>query len=263
MSLQSFDVETVVETRRERVPQTATWSGTTAQASSSGDRLAGSGGAGWAALPAALIAGVIDAIACPLLLVDTDGAVLCANALGRQQLALQVDAFAPDRVRLPGELRPRVMRRLAAWRPDQPREWSMLEWIDRQGCHPVGLLPLGRSAGSSPQGLAAFGNLQSIAVNPTLGLLMLPCEPLRRSGARACFDRQHQLTRQEACVLDALCAGLSPTCIAADRRVAISTVRTQIASIRGKCGATNINHLLQQVAQLPPMAVVDAGRVQC
>jgi len=35
--------------------------------------------------------------------------------------------------------------------------------------------------------------------------------------------------------------------------LALCTVRSQIAAVRAKTGAVNIPHLLQQVAQVPPV----------
>jgi DNA-binding CsgD family transcriptional regulator len=67
------------------------------------------------------------------------------------------------------------------------------------------------------------------------------------------FARAHGLTPTESAVLDALCAGEPPAEIARRQGVAISTVRTQISSIRSKTGAPSIRHLLQQVATLPPL----------
>jgi DNA-binding CsgD family transcriptional regulator len=51
-----------------------------------------------------------------------------------------------------------------------------------------------------------------------------------------------------------LCEGLRPSDIARRQRVAISTVRTQIGSIRLKTGASSITSLLREIALLPPMA---------
>jgi DNA-binding CsgD family transcriptional regulator len=67
------------------------------------------------------------------------------------------------------------------------------------------------------------------------------------------FARLHRLTNGEARVLAALCAGSRPSEIAADHGVALSTVRSQISSIRLKTGAASIRALLAQVAVLPPL----------
>lgn len=67
------------------------------------------------------------------------------------------------------------------------------------------------------------------------------------------FARQHRLTPAEARVLGALCNGRRPVEIAQAQSVAISTVRSQIGSVRAKTGAANIRALVQQVAVLPPL----------
>lgn len=67
------------------------------------------------------------------------------------------------------------------------------------------------------------------------------------------FARLHGLTGGEARVLAQLAAGAQPSEIAAENRVALSTVRTQISSIRLKTGAASIRALLGQVARLPPL----------
>lgn len=68
-----------------------------------------------------------------------------------------------------------------------------------------------------------------------------------------CYARDHRLTPAEARVLAALCRGGRPHAIAAEFGVAISTVRTQIGSIRAKTGADSIRALVRTVATLPPL----------
>lgn len=75
------------------------------------------------------------------------------------------------------------------------------------------------------------------------------CEQLSVQG----FARSAGLTPAETRVLELLCAGVRPSDIARECGVAVSTVRTQIGSIRAKTGATSIRHLVQQVAVLPPL----------
>lgn len=67
------------------------------------------------------------------------------------------------------------------------------------------------------------------------------------------FARLHRLTGGETRVLAALCAGSRPSEIAVEHGVALSTVRSQISSIRLKTGAASIRALLAQVAVLPPL----------
>lgn len=67
------------------------------------------------------------------------------------------------------------------------------------------------------------------------------------------FARSHRLTPAESRVLAALCSGQRPSQVAATQGVALSTVRTQIGSIRAKTGAESIRALVRQVAVLPPL----------
>jgi len=75
------------------------------------------------------------------------------------------------------------------------------------------------------------------------------CSPLSVQG----FARSFNMTPAETRVLEALCAGLKPNVIAEQGQVAVSTVRTQIGSIRVKTGAASIRELVRQVAVLPPL----------
>ena len=67
------------------------------------------------------------------------------------------------------------------------------------------------------------------------------------------FARAFGLTYAETAVLSALCRGTQPGQIASDAGVAVSTVRTQVSSIRQKTGAGSIGELVRQVAVLPPI----------
>lgn len=76
-----------------------------------------------------------------------------------------------------------------------------------------------------------------------------------RAGAAALDHVAHSfgLTPSERGVLAQLCQGHAPARVARDNGVALCTVRSQIAAVRAKTGAANIPHLLQQVAQVPPV----------
>lgn len=76
------------------------------------------------------------------------------------------------------------------------------------------------------------------------------------------YARAHALTLAETQVLKGLCEGLPPQQIARRQAVALSTVRTQIGSLRAKTGADSIRTLLAQVAQLPPMLSALGGMQQ-
>jgi DNA-binding CsgD family transcriptional regulator len=75
------------------------------------------------------------------------------------------------------------------------------------------------------------------------------CEALSVHG----FARDHGLSGAERRVLDALCQGLQANEIAAVQGVAISTVRTQISSIRAKTDSASIGEVVQRLARLPPI----------
>ncbi len=67
------------------------------------------------------------------------------------------------------------------------------------------------------------------------------------------FARTQKLTGAESAVLQGLCSGLRPKEIAGNLGVAISTVRTQINSVRTKTQTSSIRELVNRVATLPPI----------
>ena len=75
------------------------------------------------------------------------------------------------------------------------------------------------------------------------------CESLSVQG----FARTHGLTGAETRVLIELCNGAPPAEVASAFGVAISTVRSQIGSMRQKTGSASIRALVRQVAVLPPV----------
>lgn len=91
----------------------------------------------------------------------------------------------------------------------------------------------------------------------TLVMLSKPhvCEALSVHG----FARLNQLTGAETRLLLALCNGVLPRAAANQMGVAISTVRTQLGSIRAKTGAQSLRDLVRQVAVLPPLVGILRG----
>ena len=100
----------------------------------------------------------------------------------------------------------------------------------------VSIIPLRVAQGSPPAVLVILGK-------------RAVCETLSISG----FCSSHGLTLAENRVLTELCAGSSPKEIARQLGVSITTVRTQILSMRSKTGAPSIGALLARVAILPPL----------
>ena len=84
-------------------------------------------------------------------------------------------------------------------------------------------------------------------------LLVLERRQLCGELATQWFALRYGLTPTETEVLKALSAGARPGLVAEQQGVAISTVRTQIQSIRAKSGADSISELLRQLAVLPPL----------
>ena len=99
-----------------------------------------------------------------------------------------------------------------------------------------------------PAGVGQRAEQQGTATLLVLGKRQV-CERLSVHG----FARSASLTPAETRVLESLCAGVRPSQVARDKGVAVSTVRTQIGSIRAKTGASSISELVRQVAVLPPL----------
>lgn len=106
----------------------------------------------------------------------------------------------------------------------------------------VYVLPL--AAGSGGGGLPGAGH----------AALLLGREPRCSDLAAQLLARQFGLTAAERDVLLALCEGDGAASIARRRSVALSTVRTQIASLRSKLGVASIAGAVALLATMPPLA---------
>lgn len=120
------------------------------------------------------------------------------------------------------------------------------------------------ACGRGLRGLIRLGNEYdgetAVAVVPlqlgpgsTATLLMLARSRVCEELSVHCYAREVGLTAAETRVLSALCAGHSPHAIALAHGVALSTVRTQIGSLRAKTGAGDIGELVRKVVVLPPL----------
>lgn len=92
-----------------------------------------------------------------------------------------------------------------------------------------------------------------------IALVILAKQQLCEALSIQAFAASHRLTSSETRVLAALTRGDAPAAIATRRNVAISTVRTQIHSIREKTGVASIRELLRTVSVLPPLRGVLRG----
>ncbi len=157
--------------------------------------------------------------------------------------------------------------------------------IELDGAHPLQLLghtlraqraqdvaPLYDALAAAQRGLRRLVTIGDVEQRVSVSVVPLPGAPLAGEvdtgpltllvlgkrevcGALAVqgFARSISLTPAETRVLEQLCGGVRPTDIAARQGVAVSTVRTQIGSIRAKTGAGSIRELVRQVAVLPPL----------
>lgn len=114
------------------------------------------------------------------------------------------------------------------------------------------LLTLGHNGHALP--VAAVPMASEDDAHAALVLLVLgkrqPCETLSLDF----FARGQGLTSAETKVLQALCNGDRPKDIARQFGVAVSTIRTQISSIRAKTQTSGIRELVDRVMALPPIA---------
>ena len=95
---------------------------------------------------------------------------------------------------------------------------------------------------------------RSASVPRHFALLVLAKQQLCDNSTMALFARERGLTSAEGQVLAQVCKGLRPAQIADQHGVQISTVRTQLRSIRMKTCCETIRELVQKVSVLPPMA---------
>jgi DNA-binding CsgD family transcriptional regulator len=188
------------------------------------------------ALSARAMARMLDVVDYGMLLLLDDARVAYANAVARDELAgdhplrlqdgLLVATQPADATALRGALHAAARRcaqsLLTLGGPSGPRV-------------SVSVVPMGEP-GELPATLLVLGKRQA-------------CEMLSREA----FARHHGLTMAEARVLDRLCDGERPSAIAERLGVKLTTVRTQIGSIRAKTGARDIGQIVQLVSRLPPL----------
>lgn len=191
---------------------------------------------------------MLDEIDYGVLLLDGDGQVLHMNHVARCELDGQHPLWLLGRqlcTRDPVD-RARLLDALAAAAQRGVRRLLLLG----QGAHRVAV---------SVVPLAAPGQAGEVATQLSLGKRQM-CGELSVHW----FARSHGLTLAEARVLEALSEGLQPSEIAVRHGVGLSTIRSQIASIRLKTHCDSIGALVRQVAVLPPLvgALRGAGSTQ-
>lgn len=207
-----------------------------------------------------LLRATINQVDYGLVALDADtGTLLFANAAGRA--ALQADpSGAPScdsGLRLAHD-------RVIASRASQSAQLTSVLQRTKSGLR--GLLCLGQ--GPQPFSVAVVPLPVAPNVNgvtPATGassatapshsaLLVFAKQQLCDDSTVTLFARERGLTSAEGQVLAQVCKGLRPTQIANRHGVQISTVRTQLRSIRLKTCSDTIRDLVHLVSVLPPMA---------
>lgn len=122
-------------------------------------------------------------------------------------------------------------------------------------------LTLARNGVRDLLNVGAEGARTTVAVMPLAGpadddyaLLVFAKRRLCDASALALFARACDLTAAESNVLAAVCDGMRPHEVASQHGVQVSTVRSQLLSIRQKTRCASIRELVQTVSLLPPMA---------
>lgn len=190
-------------------------------------------------ISARAMARMLDVVDYGMLVVVDETYVVFVNQVARAEL----DAEHPLQL-LGRDLRARSPRDVAALRQALSsaarrgmQTMLMLGRATGEGVN-VAVVPL-IEPGETPAALIVFGK-------------RAVCEDLSTDA----FARQHELTLAETRVLKRLCAGSRPQEIAHSLGVKLTTVRTQIGSIRVKTGSRDIGGIVHRVARLPPLACV-------
>jgi DNA-binding CsgD family transcriptional regulator len=183
---------------------------------------------------------MLDEIDYGMLLVTGDGQVLYLNHTAR----LELDSDHPLQM---------VGQSLRAQRPQDVAPLYDALASAQRGLRR--LLTLGEGANRSSVSVVPLppGQGQRLDDHAPATLLVLGKREVCASLSVQGYARSMNLTPAETRVLERLCAGVRPTTIALEQAVAVSTIRTQIGSIRAKTGAGSISELVRQVAVLPPV----------
>jgi DNA-binding CsgD family transcriptional regulator len=177
---------------------------------------------------------IVDQIDCGLIVCDAQGHMLHANRSAQRELHSAQILILQDGVlccRGPSANELAAAIKAAAGR-------GLRRLVNLQDSPPlmVVVMPLDRLPGTDPMVLVMIGR-RSLCT--PLGLELLAV--------------QHRLTWAEQRVLRAIVGGVAVRNIATDNGVAMSTVRTQVQSIRDKLGVGNIDALLLIEARIPPV----------
>lgn len=179
---------------------------------------------------------LLEEIECGLILCDGNGRLRFANQAAQRELATQrlllLQGSTLHRASgVTGDLDTAL--RQAATRDKR----TLVRLITSEHRLLVSVQPLPEAAGCEPMVLLMLGRRQ-------------PCSELGLEMLATSFG----LTLAERRVLAALMREASPRQIAIEHSVSLTTVRTQIASIRAKMDTRTIDGLLLRTAEVPPVS---------
>ncbi|MDY0743334.1 LuxR C-terminal-related transcriptional regulator [Paucibacter sp. R3-3] len=184
-----------------------------------------------------LASALMDQVECGLITCRADGSLIHANRAARRELGLGNSLWlAGDSLRCEAEMQSELN---AALNDAAMRQRSRLLLLNGGGAERLTAvaMPIQVDSLGVPAALLMIGRRN---VCSPLGLEMLAL--------------RHGLTLTERRVLRALIASQSARDIADAHGVAMSTIRSQIQSIRDKVGVRSIEELLLRAAQVPPVS---------
>lgn len=187
-----------------------------------------------------VLALLLDALAHGVLVVSEQGQILHANQSAQRELdsGRVLQAVGGYRGQL-WAVRPADGRTLHDALAKAAAGQRNLISLSGESAHfMLAVVPLQREAGAHYARLALFFARAGV------------CE----SGMFDFFARSYGLTHTEERVLAILCRGLSTPEIAAQMKVAVSTVRSHVRSLCAKTASSGVRELVNRVAVLPPVA---------
>lgn len=182
---------------------------------------------------------LMDELAHGVLIVSQAGKLLHANQAARHELARRRVAGAGGR----------LLQLLAP--PDaQALQTALHKAI--QGKRSLITVSLGQGEALSLAVLPLRS--QEEAGSPAMAALMFARTSVCDSLMLCFFARGHGLTNAEEQVLGILCQGYSAPQVAAQLKVAVSTVRSHVRSLCAKTRSRGVRELVKRLAVLPPVA---------
>lgn len=190
-------------------------------------------------LPDSVLLCVLDEIDYGVVLIDAQRRIRHANHLARYELGTQRAMRSAGHMLRAG--RPEQEEAMAqAVRGAAGGHRSMADFGPPGQALPLAFVPMNRPLEQAPG--------SDCAILVVCGKRQV-CESLTLQF----FARSRKLSSGEEAVLQALCAGLKAEGIARQNGVCLSTVRSQISSIRQKTGTSSVRELVNRVSSLPPM----------